>query len=184
MLAIPHLSHSQRNFYKSISNLKTCFKKPMKVRRHISSNTSLFWNRITRLVSCCFSDVTILLSLTVFHNIMSELLPQVSDAMPLLGSNNKAGLVLWKRPFMCYTRNCTIFGMKEELSIHYCVLWEIDCCVDWNIIVNIVNTLLAMAKWIHSSSLIHKHFHLPCGWKLSLVWFLSSVKFLSSHPTW
>ena len=32
-----------------------------------------------------FSGVTILLSLTVFHNIVTETLPQVSDAMPLLG---------------------------------------------------------------------------------------------------
>ena len=32
-----------------------------------------------------FSGVTILLSLTVFHNIVTEKLPQVSDAMPLLG---------------------------------------------------------------------------------------------------
>ena len=33
-----------------------------------------------------FSGVTILLSLTVFHNIVTETLPQVSDAMPLLGT--------------------------------------------------------------------------------------------------
>lgn len=33
-----------------------------------------------------FSGVTILLSLTVFHNILTESLPQVSDAMPLLGT--------------------------------------------------------------------------------------------------
>ena len=32
------------------------------------------------------SGVTILLSLTVFHNIVTETLPQVSDAMPLLGT--------------------------------------------------------------------------------------------------
>jgi len=29
--------------------------------------------------------VTILLSLTVFHNLVAETLPQVSDAMPVLG---------------------------------------------------------------------------------------------------
>jgi hypothetical protein len=33
-----------------------------------------------------FTGVTILLSLTVFHNIVTETLPQVSDAMPLLGT--------------------------------------------------------------------------------------------------
>ena len=33
-----------------------------------------------------FSGVTILLALTVFHNILTETLPQVSDAMPLLGT--------------------------------------------------------------------------------------------------
>ena len=32
------------------------------------------------------SGVTILLSLTVFHQIVTETLPQVSDAMPLLGT--------------------------------------------------------------------------------------------------
>ena len=32
------------------------------------------------------AGVTILLSLTVFHNIVTDTLPQVSDAMPILGT--------------------------------------------------------------------------------------------------
>lgn len=32
------------------------------------------------------AGVTILLSLTVFHNLVTETLPQVSDAMPVLGT--------------------------------------------------------------------------------------------------
>ena len=39
-----------------------------------------------------FSGVTILLSLTVFHNIVTETLPQVSDAMPLLGTRQQTCL--------------------------------------------------------------------------------------------
>ena len=38
------------------------------------------------------SGVTILLSLTVFHNIVTETLPQVSDAMPLLGTYQSASM--------------------------------------------------------------------------------------------
>lgn len=34
------------------------------------------------------SGVTILLSLTVFLNLVAETLPQVSDAIPLLGSSD------------------------------------------------------------------------------------------------
>jgi len=42
-----------------------------------------FFSFLFRL--CFVAGVTILLSLTVFHNIVTETLPQVSDAMPLLG---------------------------------------------------------------------------------------------------
>lgn len=38
-------------------------------------------------VICYLSGVTILLSLTVFLNLVAETLPQVSDAIPLLGSD-------------------------------------------------------------------------------------------------
>lgn len=38
---------------------------------------------------CIFLGVTILLSLTVFLNLVAETLPQVSDAIPLLGSRRK-----------------------------------------------------------------------------------------------
>lgn len=36
---------------------------------------------------CSVAGVTILLSLTVFLNLVAETLPQVSDAIPLLGTN-------------------------------------------------------------------------------------------------
>ena len=36
---------------------------------------------------CCFPGVTILLSLTVLQNFVQDTLPQVSDAMPLLGTS-------------------------------------------------------------------------------------------------
>lgn len=44
--------------------------------------------------------VTILLSLTVFHNLVAETLPQVSDAMPVLGIGSL-------RPYKCvdYSQN-------------------------------------------------------------------------------
>jgi len=35
-----------------------------------------------------YTGVTILLSLTVFHNLVAETLPQVSDALPVLGTQN------------------------------------------------------------------------------------------------
>lgn len=38
------------------------------------------------LTMCLFAGVTILLSLTVFLNLVAETLPQVSDAIPLLGT--------------------------------------------------------------------------------------------------
>ena len=41
---------------------------------------------VLKLLLFSVSGVTILLSLTVFHNIVTETLPQVSDAMPLLGT--------------------------------------------------------------------------------------------------
>lgn len=40
---------------------------------------------LTPLPSLSLPGVTILLSLTVFHNLVTETLPQVSDAMPVLG---------------------------------------------------------------------------------------------------
>ena len=33
------------------------------------------------------SDITVLLSLTVFHNIVNDTLPQVSTTVPVIGSN-------------------------------------------------------------------------------------------------
>ena len=44
------------------------------------------------------SGVTILLSLTVFHNIVTEKLPRVSTAMPLLGAGQFS-----QKSFCCFT---------------------------------------------------------------------------------
>ena len=35
----------------------------------------------------CFSDITVLLSLTVFHKIVKDTLPQVSDSVPVIGTD-------------------------------------------------------------------------------------------------
>ena len=45
------------------------------------------WERADQLTGYSVSGVTILLSLTVFLNLVAETLPQVSDAIPLLGSD-------------------------------------------------------------------------------------------------
>jgi hypothetical protein len=46
----------------------------------------LCWSREGGLIDVLsVPGVTILLSLTVFHNLVAETLPQVSDAMPVLG---------------------------------------------------------------------------------------------------
>jgi hypothetical protein len=37
----------------------------------------------------CFSGVTILLSLTVFSQVLADTMPATSDAIPLLGKNFK-----------------------------------------------------------------------------------------------
>ncbi len=47
---------------------------------------SSFFSPYSSCLFCFFAGVTILLSLTVFHNIVTDTLPQVSDAMPLLGT--------------------------------------------------------------------------------------------------
>ncbi|PSN40446.1 hypothetical protein C0J52_22088 [Blattella germanica] len=45
-----------------------------------------WWFKESRLIDVLsVPGVTILLSLTVFHNLVAETLPQVSDAMPVLG---------------------------------------------------------------------------------------------------
>ena len=38
---------------------------------------------------CQFADVTVLLSLTVFMNLVSEIMPTTSDAVPLIGRQEK-----------------------------------------------------------------------------------------------
>lgn len=48
------------------------------------------------------SGVTILLSLTVFLNLVAETLPQVSDAIPLLGTTEFLQRGKHKRRCVCY----------------------------------------------------------------------------------
>ena len=55
-----------------------------------TTNKTTTENRKKRNILCYllfFAGVTILLSLTVFLNLVAETLPQVSDAIPLLGSD-------------------------------------------------------------------------------------------------
>jgi hypothetical protein len=67
------------------------------------------------------SGVTILLSLTVFHNLVAETLPQVSDAMPVLGTKTKQNTVD-KHLIFLYTvfhakRQCKLKPVKNTLTL-------------------------------------------------------------------
>jgi hypothetical protein len=70
------------------------------------------------------SGVTILLSLTVFHNLVAETLPQVSDAMPVLGTKTKQNTVdkHLKYFYILYTvfhakRQCKLKPVKNTLTL-------------------------------------------------------------------
>lgn len=66
---------------------------------------------------CSVAGVTILLSLTVFLNLVAETLPQVSDAIPLLGT----------RPFHCVWSACA--NIYPQYCLMTCVLLCIcGCC--------------------------------------------------------
>lgn len=54
-----------------------------------TTTTTKKFNHNSTLVYHLFIGVTILLSLTVFLNLVAETLPQVSDAIPLLGREKK-----------------------------------------------------------------------------------------------
>ena len=45
--------------------------------------------RTDKWTMICFSGVTILLSLTVFSQVLADTMPATSDAIPLLGKNFK-----------------------------------------------------------------------------------------------
>jgi nicotinic acetylcholine receptor alpha-7 len=48
---------------------------------------------LTVYVHIYISGVTILLSLTVFMNMVSEIMPNTSDAVPLIGNSSKPVIV-------------------------------------------------------------------------------------------
>lgn len=66
---------------------------------------------------CSVTGVTILLSLTVFLNLVAETLPQVSDAIPLLGTNRS----LSDLPVLA-----TSSVLPDEICVFLCIC---DCCV-------------------------------------------------------
>jgi hypothetical protein len=51
----------------------------------VMMNTSLLPQFLLPYVPPLVSDVTILLSLTVFMNLLSDIMPKTSDAVPLIG---------------------------------------------------------------------------------------------------
>lgn len=55
--------------------------------KHTQKKLYILRFSLSLYISVFFVGVTILLSLTVFLNLVAETLPQVSDAIPLLGSN-------------------------------------------------------------------------------------------------
>lgn len=61
---------------------------------------------------CSVTGVTILLSLTVFLNLVAETLPQVSDAIPLLGTNRS----LSDLPVLNYNPQCCLIKY-----VYHCV---------------------------------------------------------------
>ena len=67
-----------------------------------------------------FSGVTILLSLTVFHNIVTEKLPQVSDAMPLLGII-RIILFIEIKSFLCLSSFDTFCRMETNKCAQQCL---------------------------------------------------------------
>ena len=56
------------------------------------------------------AGVTVLLSLTVFMNIVSELMPITSDAVPLIGNmklftkQNRVNICYWQEPILTSSR--------------------------------------------------------------------------------
>lgn len=62
----------------------------------------VWWSREGGLIDVLsVPGVTILLSLTVFHNLVAETLPQVSDAMPVLGIGHLGPYNVWIIPKHC-----------------------------------------------------------------------------------
>ena len=76
-----------------------------------------------------FADVTVLLSLTVFMNLVSAIMPTTSDAVPLIGkeSNNQTD----KESYLSFLKkkannSATRFLANDKISlyihIYYCIL--------------------------------------------------------------
>ena len=77
-----------------------------------------------------FTDVTVLLSLTVFMNLVSAIMPTTSDAVPLIGkeSNNQTD----KKSYLSFAHknkksfSATRFLANDKISfyihIYYCIL--------------------------------------------------------------
>ena len=80
-------------------------------------------------VMCYFTGVTILLSLTVLQNFVQDTLPQVSDAMPLLGTFGLNYLIFFNgTPFLscsftlsCSSRNMLFINVIKISSLLKCL---------------------------------------------------------------
>lgn len=68
-----------------MSKALRAFKDRGLISRLATSSTHSTFTIINRSQRTCFAGVTILLSLTVFLNMVAETMPATSDAVPLLG---------------------------------------------------------------------------------------------------
>jgi hypothetical protein len=70
-----------------------------------------------------FSDITVLLSLTVFHNIVQETLPQVSDSVPVIGISPPLSILhfffLYFRVFLSFYSMGGVYIYMYELCLCY-----------------------------------------------------------------
>lgn len=81
------------------------------------------------------SGVTILLSLTVFHNIVTEKLPRVSTAMPLLGAN--------QMKIYCSSKLEISFPQFHKIDV--CVFAQLLLC--WYVVWRSTTFLLKKCIW-------------------------------------
>lgn len=72
------------------------------------------------LTLCLIAGVTILLSLTVFLNLVAETLPQVSDAIPLLGTLPEPILSFYS---ILYSRSILFFTTIISMYFHFTCLY-------------------------------------------------------------
>ena len=98
---------------------------------------SSIWLSVSRLFGCCsgctfclilpLADVTVLLSLTVFMNLVSAIMPTTSDAVPLIGKRAMTSVHHWDDIIVIYEKALhsvfslpiPCFCMLMPKTIHY-----------------------------------------------------------------